>query len=107
SILYGTYYLEEREKGRTCIGNDTVAMEITNIEEGFRRQDNRGIQSKKGSFILLFHIDISDVRSQMEPATALLGLQKMYGDMNMRFKSTKQAEAIKLALKREKAVLQA
>ena len=41
----------------------------------------------------------------MESATALLGLQKMYGDMNMRFKSTKQAEAIKLALKREKDIL--
>ena len=41
----------------------------------------------------------------MESATALVGLQKMYGDMNMRFKSTKQAEAIKLALKREKDIL--
>ena len=41
----------------------------------------------------------------MESATVLLGLQQMYGDTNMRFKSTKQAEAVKLALKREKDIV--
>ena len=41
----------------------------------------------------------------MESATVLLGLQRMYGDTKMRFKSTKQAEAVKLALKREKDVV--
>jgi superfamily II DNA helicase RecQ len=90
---------------RTSVRDDLVEMEITSVGEGFRRQDNRDIQPKKGSSILSFHIDISDVRSQMESATVLLGLQRMYGDSNMRFKSTKQAEAVKLALKREKDIL--
>lgn len=66
------------EEGSTSVRDDLVEMEITSVGEGFRRQDNRDIQPKKGSSILSFHIDISDVRSQMESATVLLGLQRMY-----------------------------
>ena len=96
---YGTYCFEGLEV------RNTSEMEIAIVEEGFRRQDNRPIQPKKGYFITLFYVNILDSQGQMESATVLLGLQKMYGDFNMRFKSIKQAEAVKLALKREKDIL--